>query len=362
MKNTSKQYSVKCPITGVDHLIIHKNDDTNMEDFKFWATKLFIRMHYGEKVLLSIDCEGWKLGILKNSLGMLQVCEILDQRYIIGRDFEKNERVSINLKSGFLVHFPADPCVIDLLSGILSHSNSYLFTYDCTSDIACLQEAGIAIRTQNIFDAQLTSMDMYMLTCTTCESILNASRMMKDRIIEASPALIMEGRKGQNRSDYYNALCFLYRRDPDPFSKTVNAEFYQYAASDLALTGIAALSIFLRKIVSTTWSQSLKKLDLIEKAQRNGNYLSPSHIRQYEFLKMSLKSINFKVSPKDDLKTHLKQYSIFDKLNDLQSILSSDLTKEFDSIKPKDLMFQLESQLIPSTSLIENIALKASEM
>ena len=230
--------------------------------------------------------EGWKLGTIHKSLGLLQICEILDQSILIKPRDESQK--SLRLKSGFLVHFPTTNEVIDILSGVLHHPNVILCTYDFTSDISSLMEAGVKINTKRIFDAQLVSASntstepIWVLTDTQARSIIARARGMIGTVKEAQDAVnFMSSKKG----NMFEFLTFLHRKDQDPFASMVDDDFYKYAAGDLVMTALAALYSFYFGFSSKTWELSaIKVKEFLSLQKMHQQVLMPSAVRQEAFL------------------------------------------------------------------------------
>ena len=284
---------------------------------------------------------------------MLQIAEILDQSILTKNNFPINSKISINLKPGFLIHFPIDIEILDLLSGVLSHQNVYLFTFDFTSDISSLQDSGIKIYFGNILDAQLTNDYSNPLLATGCEKILDSVMKFSNRIEEAEMALKKMTLKKDQKNLYYSSSTFLFRNDKDPFLKFINPDFYFYAASDIVLTGIAALSIFINGTQEKVWKYSQKKVELFKLAQKDNIYLKPSAMRQFEFIKSNfynfpriIKTIPSRLNSIDDIKTYLSYYSILVSILDLKTILDESFFISLSDININDLKNKIENLLL----------------
>lgn len=308
-------------------------------------------MQRGQNVLLSMDCEGWKLGTIPKSLGLLQICEILDQS-ILSHDPQIHPPIkSLNLKSGFLIHFPASAEIIDILSGILHHSKVILCTYDFTSDISSLMEVGIKINTELIFDAQLFCDMKNPLTNTNVSSILNPAREMIGKIKEAQAAYIfMNTRKG----NMFDFLTFLHRNDKDPFMSMVDDDFYKYAAGDLVMTALATVHSFTYNYSDITWEMSqvkVKEFLLLQK--QYDKLLMPSAIRQASFLKKyNLRELlDYQIRPytnfSDDevIKKALTLYVKADMIVNLLNILPASEASAFIGINATRIREELEKSL-----------------
>ena len=360
MSNEEKR-EVICPITGVKHLIVHKDDVANIRALRKWATSLYIRMERGHHVILSMDCEGWKLGTIPNSLGLLQICEILDETILTDKSVLKN--FSVGIKPGFLIHFPTVPAVIDILSGVFSHSNVVICTFDFTSDIASLQEAGVKINMNGIFDAQLVEPCSNPIQNTAVPSILYTARKMEhSNIKEAKDAVqFMSHMKGK----LFEVLTFLNRNQEHPFDSMIDEHFYEYAAGDLVMTGLAVLYTYWEKKSDTTWNMTKVKVDEFNGYQRDyKNILQPSAIRQIAFIiRYNLSQLQeFSNHPTIDLKSEesirkaLGLYVNAEKAILLYKYLLPNDRMLFENIDLNKIKTILEKALAPITSRIENMS------
>lgn len=349
--NNKEQREVVCPICKVTHTIVHSNDPESVRKLLIWATKLFVRMKRGEKILLSMDCEGWKLGTVQKSLGLLQICEFLHENIFEEEPFDFSEIDSVNILPGFLIHFPASEKVIDILSGVLSNPNAILCTYDFTSDISSLMEAGVRVSTKSIFDAQLIYESSNPLTNTQVFSILVPAREMIGRIVEARDAVcFMSTRKG----NMFDFLTFLHRNDADPFSSMVDEEFYKYAAGDLVMTALAALHSFIMGFSDITWNMTrLKVKEFLGLQKQYDKLLMPSAIRQVAFLrKYSLRDLqDYQLRPfstfSDDasIRKALMLYVKADMIVNLLQILPQSEISVFMNINAHGIRDELEKSL-----------------
>ncbi|EAY21894.1 hypothetical protein TVAG_249540 [Trichomonas vaginalis G3] len=358
---------VTCPISKVKHIIVRKDDTEAIRALRIWATKLFVRMRRGESILLSMDCEGWKLGTIHKSLGLLQICEILDQSILIKPRDESQK--SLRLKSGFLVHFPTTNEVIDILSGVLHHPNVILCTYDFTSDISSLMEAGVKINTKRIFDAQLVSASntstepIWVLTDTQARSIIARARGMIGTVKEAQDAVnFMSSKKG----NMFEFLTFLHRKDQDPFASMVDDDFYKYAAGDLVMTALAALYSFYFGFSSKTWELSaIKVKEFLSLQKMHQQVLMPSAVRQEAFLtRYNLKDLKeyqtsgYKIPLTDDsvIRMALTLYVKADMIVNLLKILPEKYSKSFSEINAQIIRNDLEGKLEEVKARIQTLS------
>ena len=346
---------VICPITGVKHLIVHNNDEENIRALRKWATTLYIRMERKHKVILSIDCEGWKLGTVKNSLGLLQICEILDES-ILKLNYCPHQIKSVNVRSGFLIHFPATSEIVDILSGILSHNNAVICTYDFTSDIATLMECNVKVNMNNIFDAQLTSRCINPIQNTQVYSIINPANNLIGQIDEAEKAFnFMSQKKGH----MFEFLTFLHKDDADPFLSMIDDDFYQYAAGDLVMTGLAVLYCYVHQTRDITEEVTKSKVDcFMGYINSTGNILMPSAVRQAAFIqKFNLASLqdfqkkldtnpsSITIESDYDIKSYLTLYVKADMIYNIQDSLPPAEKKLFSIINAEKIRGFLEKLL-----------------
>ena len=361
MSTLSQQREVVCPITKVKHLIVHSSDQENIRALRKWATSIFIRLQRNQKVLLSVDCEGWRLGAIPNSLVLLQICEFGNEDLLTGSEYYST---SVEIKPGFLIHFPTIPSVIDLLSGILSHPNVVICTYDFTSDIATLQEAGISIDLNCLYDAQLSGCkdNESLLRTTNLPSIMKSASNLESSIEEARPAIeIMKPMK----KTLFETIIFLHRKDKNPSNAMIDEHFYEYAAGDLVMTALAFFYTYYNGTIQETSNLTQKKVKEFLELQKQ-NILLPSAIRQASFY-MTYAKINelfdfyyhqgsLSLINEDDLKKALTLYVRADTILLLSEILPPNEMTQIDRETIRYIRELLEGLLQQHVDLIKQIS------
>jgi hypothetical protein len=265
-------------------------------------------------VYIAIDCEGWVLGIKKNSLGLIQMAECFDENLMKQKPTGK---ISINLKPGFMIRTPIRKDIIDLMSQVFTHNFLSLITFDFTADITSMMEIGLKFNMQNIIDAQVTYP-------TKGEKNFIKTRVMglKSVCASAKNCVEFEAAKdaiNEKKDIDFNELYCNVIEDNDPFSHMLNDKFWEYSASDIALTAIA-LAGKLQKFEPCLIKKSSKaKANAFVEIQNEKGLFAPALMRQFSFIgkdfgksKIESEKDAYKVICKGDL--ILDNYDSYEKL------------------------------------------------
>ena len=269
--------SVTCRITGVVHKIvcIGQNEDV----FSAYLQNLLARLNSREKINIAIDCEGWVLGIKKNSLGLIQMAECFDRNILRQKPTDK---VSINLKPGFMIRTPIRIEIIDLLSKVFTHKNITLITFDFTADITSMMEVGIKFNLANVVDGQTTYSCKGEKNFSNTRSIgLKTACKKADNCVEFEAA---QGAINEKKDVDFDELYCKAKNEKDPFSQMLDDKFWMYSSSDIALTAIALVGQLKQfeplKIKNATRSKAKSFL----LTQKKCGLHAPSLIRQFAFI------------------------------------------------------------------------------
>jgi hypothetical protein len=242
-------------------------------------------MDSGQEINIALDCEGWVLGCKKESLRVIQMAEC----FYPGIFNEKPKgKISINLQRGFLIRKPFSPDVIDLLSKVFSHKNVYIITFDYTSDITSMMEIGIKFNFDKLVDAQLnkklegeenftvTKVDNIAYSCSNAQNCIE----------------YMEGTKAlQNKvAVSFDEIFVELKEIGDPFDEYIKVlgNFWEYAASEIALTSIALTQKLCKYGPTIVIRNSMRKNAAFKKLQEECGVLAPSLLRQLSFATKSM--------------------------------------------------------------------------
>lgn len=282
--------SVTCKATGVKHKIV--TNDQNKLLFVEWCDQIIRRMDNGENVHLSLDTEGWNLGISPQSLGMIQIAECFTPGFIEtkGKSVcakQYKGTFSINLQSGFLVKFPISTDIIDAFSRLFTHNNVTLIIFDFTADLVAIEAAGISVRRESIIDPQCivkARPNKYFTMCVSTslkDTCLFAEARCK-RFQNVNEAL-------SHKSDIQWDKCnYEYRNLAQPFDSLINQTFLDYSALDIAFGAVSLLGA-LTKVTPTQLKENTKaKMKGFEKLQNLYGQNGPSLKRNSEFFRKSL--------------------------------------------------------------------------
>ena len=269
--------SVKCRITGVEHKVVH--GETNKKELNNYLSSLITRMNHNEKINIAIDCEGWVLGIKENSLGLVQFAECFTPSFLESRNFEN---ISINLKPGFLIKAPIDKKTAELMSTVFGHRNMTLITFDFTCDIAALNEAGIKFNMRNVIDAQPNRLLKGIESIT-----FNRFQGLKSVCMNATNCVEFEAAEGalnDKKSMDFNYIYYTNKDSEHPFDDKLDAQFWEYASSDIALTAIALASRLGKIKAHFIKRNSYEKTKAYVELQQKEGLRAPAFVRQYSFI------------------------------------------------------------------------------
>jgi hypothetical protein len=306
--------SVKCRITGVEHKIVH--GETNKEELDDYLLSLVKRMDKKEMVNIAIDCEGFALGTMENSLGLIQFAECFTPNFLSSNKFDY---VSINLKPGFLVKMPIDKKTVELMSDAFGHKNVTLITFDFTGDFVAMNEAGIKLNMSNVIDSQPNRplKGIEYITYTMFQGMATVCMRAKNSV----EYMAAKGAINNKKSVDFNYLYYKYKDAEHPFDEMLNNKFWNYASSDIALTAIALVSRLGTTPARYVKRNSHEKATAFLELQQKEGLRAPAFARQYSFMnktvmlsKMRKKAEAYKLYKNADV--ILKKFELYEKLVD----------------------------------------------
>lgn len=272
---------VNCPITGARFRIVSKKVPTNIKLFIDWCSDVIYRANLGKKINISIDCEGYFLGSIKNSLSCIQIGEIFNDSFDVRRDIHCP---NIGNKSGFIIVKPFSKKIREYLSNVLNHPNVMIYTFDFIGDFSTMIEAGINLHMKNVFDSQVAT-QVY-----NSNYIQNKSGRSLSWFVEEAESLDPLGpkavtMKNQDKRNYFCVTSFLFKESKDPTSEVLTKELLEMGAADVYMTGLAAVycieNDLTQKVLELTNS---KVYQFMITAQYYYSYLAPSIFRHLFFI------------------------------------------------------------------------------
>ena len=285
---------VICRITGVTHKIVSKNQ--NEEEFVNYLKNILQRLKMEKMIYVAIDCEGWELGIRKNSLGLIQMGECFDENLMMQKP---KGRISINLKPGFLIRTPIREDIIELMSQVFTDRYLSLITFDFTADITSMMDVGLRFNMENVIDAQVTRPLKGELNFTnrkciglkaTCKGALNCAEF------KAAYDIIEEKKDIDFDEAYCNTIV-----DQDQFSHLLNNKFWEDTSSDIALTAIALTTRLNECEPCYIKESSNSKAKAFVEIQEKNGFFAPVLMRQFSFIDRGF-SDNRKITVKEGYK------------------------------------------------------------
>ena len=264
--------SVTCDITGVTHLVVTSNQ--HVAEFINWTNRIVQEMNSGKTRFISIDCEGFNLGAVPNSLHLVQLAECYDE-HIFDRDLKTP--VSLNLKPGFMVYYPTTPEVTQALSSVLSHNNVKLITFDFVNDFAPMMEAGIKLNPLNAFDCKAFGSRGGYNTVKSLKEVCESGDLCAEfgRCIQAIRS---------KNSIPFSKLTYESRNDRNPFDRFLTQEFWKYASHDIALTALAGIACITKYNKDDVIQFSQNEARKMMEDQAKYGVIAPSIARQNAFL------------------------------------------------------------------------------
>lgn len=263
--------TVHCDITGVDHKVVTTNQ--NVDEFLEWVQTMISEMCQGKVRCVSMDCEGFNLGAIPNSLGLIQIAQCYADD-VFDKDVETP--IPLNIRPGFMIKIPNCQEVYDGLSALLTQDNLKIICFDFICDFASMAEIGIKINYNNAFDTQTFG----------CKGTYFPNRSLKE-VCEsgnlcAEYDLCMDAIKNKHSIDFAR-FTWEYHNEIAPFEKMLTEEFWNYSSHDIVLTALAGLSAITKYGADNVIEYSKKKAEKFVEMQRKYGVLSPSIAKNASF-------------------------------------------------------------------------------
>ena len=211
------------------------------------------------------------------------MAECFDQNILRQKPTNK---VSINLKPGFMIRTPIKAEIIDLLSKVFTHRNITLITFDFTADITSMMEVGIKFNLANVVDGQATYI------CKGEKNFSNTRTIcLKSACSNATNCVEFEAAQGainEKKDIDFDELYCNTEDDGDPFAQMLNDKFWMYSSSDIALTAIALVGQLKQNEPLTIKNATRSKAKSFILMQQKAGLHAPSLIRQFAFINKKL--------------------------------------------------------------------------
>ena len=309
-----------CRVTGVTHKIVCQNQ--NESEFVNYLNSILRRLKTKEIIYIAIDCEGWELGTRKNSLGLIQMAECFDENLMKQKPTDK---ISIKLKPGFMIRTPIRDDIIKLMSLVFTNKYLYLITFDFTSDITAMMDAGLRFNMKNIIDAQVTYPVKGEKNFINTRVVgLKATCQSAQNCVEFNAA--HDAIKEKKDIDFNEVYCNT-TADGNQFSHMLNDKFWEYSSSDIALTAIALAGKLNKFEPYLIKKSSNAKAKAFVEIQKKDGLLAPALMRQFSFIgknfakdKISSAKEGYKIIHQSDL--ILDNYEAYKALSRKDKLLS----------------------------------------
>jgi hypothetical protein len=181
-----------------------------------------------------------------------------------------------------MIKTPIPQNTVELMSRVFEHNNMTLITFDFTNDITAMNEAGIRFNMRNVIDSQpffftkgprnFTNIRTDGLK-TVCENATNC--------VEYNAA---KNAMNDKKKMDFDAIYYTFKDAQNPFDASLNAQFWEYSSSDIALTAIALVSRLGKFEPWQIKNFSKGKTKAFVELQEKEGLEAPSLIRQLSFV------------------------------------------------------------------------------
>jgi hypothetical protein len=132
--------------------------------------------------------------------------------------------------------------ISDILGPLFIHPNLTIATFDCTNDLLNLERLEIQPNLERVVDCQVYGLPRGIshLNFTKVNSLSHPVECMdiEDPILEKAQRFVADGKDRP-----WNATFFLMMANDLPSTRMVTKVFLNYAASDIALTGLTLAEV-----------------------------------------------------------------------------------------------------------------------
>lgn len=279
-KDSNALSEVICPVTEAKFTLVRKEIPESIVNLSKWADDILSRVNDGKNINIAVDCEGYFLGCIKNSLSTIQIGEIFDDFYDV---WTNDSPPSVGQKPGFIILAPFSKEVIQILSSILNNSNVMIYTFDFISDFTTMIEIGIQINMNNVFDSQTAtfSKDINFFQAKDIKSLTWFVQQAKNMDPLGKKACET---KNQDKKNYFFVTSYLFKDKKHPEREIMNKDLFEMGSADVYFTGLAAIYCIksnLRQRVLSFTNIKIKQFNKLVKKMRPP--LGPSLARQLFF-------------------------------------------------------------------------------
>lgn len=273
-KDSNALSEVICPVTEAKFTLVRKEIPESIANLSKWADDILSRDNDGKNINIAVDCEGYFLGCIKNSLSTIQIGEIFDDFYDV---WTNDNPPSVGQKPGFIILASFIKKVIQILSSILNNSNVMIYTFDFISDFATMREIGIQINMNNVFDSQTAtfSKDVNFFQAKEIESLTWFGQQAKNM----DPL----GKKACETNNI-SVTSYLFKDKKHLEREIMNKDLFEMGSADAYFTGLADIYCIksnLRQRVLSFTNIKIKQFYKLVKKMRSP--LGPSLAHQLIF-------------------------------------------------------------------------------
>lgn len=285
---------IRCHFSGVNFRCIHQDDEADITDFIQWANQYKEKLDNGTKICMALDCEGVDLGTAPKSLLCVQIGQIYsDNCNLLQMGMDKKPE-PVDPKPGMIVFFSkshaANPELVALMGEVLSHENMTLVTFDFINDIGALREAGVAVSTDNLIDAQLyvnsPRASIGYIRNRKAVGIKKTLERIEESKLFSDDALVgnviaLQDKKVVN----WSAKFFIMNVEKLAAESMVTPDFLEYAAGDVVCTGVILSYVIAIGKFFDMWKESAQKVWEYERmcSRQPPNPVLPCWERKFSF-------------------------------------------------------------------------------
>lgn len=290
---------VICPITEAKFTLVRKEIKENIDEFIDWTEDVISRADSGKYINISIDCEGFCLGSILNSLSCIQIGEIFNDTFNVKTDKDPPD---VGSRPGFIILTPIPKEVKSSLSKALNHPNVMIYTFDCLGDFATIIESGVQLDMDNVFDSQLC-------TKTRSKTFISLKAPGLFKIVQKAKKLDPLGNKAEqeknvDKKNYFKVSSYLLKDSKNPAQQTLSEDMLEIGSSDVYMTGLAAVYCIKNGFTETVLSQSKNKIDEFKNLAEKMNSILAAPILRHLFFTRNMNydvDINLSSNSEDDL-------------------------------------------------------------
>jgi hypothetical protein len=290
---------LRATISGGEVRVIWPDDHDWENALNLWMQPLVGRLNAGEKLTVALDTESI----------CVQVGEIFGTFDVL--EGKPDDLPEVGNRVAMIVFFHTrqdvpDARAVKAMAPLFTHRNLTIATFDLTLDVLKLKELGVEVNRRRLLDAQLWRMSSANpLTCKDVKTLARAIRVSSRDDPMAERAQSHEEEKGRP----WEELHFVIESRGLPETVIVTRRFLEYAANDVALTGLALAEVIRRGFVQQVQRATQQKLKKVDECEGEyGSVIAGMHVRQLAFMANDLPAIEGGMLRGDGLRSLLEQW------------------------------------------------------